>query len=135
MLLLRSFRLNITAQVGSLTEKKAQKVQEVLGKDFPVVSGIDNHSAALINPSKQAVLVLTPPQITFGLDGENIEPDFNYIKSVISMTMEALLLDPFGKAGVHIVGNYPFNKSTMDDSFKYLNVTKEELRSGIAGIR
>lgn len=134
-LFLRSFRLNITVPVGPISEKKVQKIQQVLGEEFPLATGVDNVSTMLVNPTKQAVLLFAPQQVTFGLDGENVNPDFEYMKSTIYVAIEALLVDPIGKAGIHIVGNYPYYKSSMDDSFKFLSIPKKELQAGLAGLK
>lgn len=126
----------MAVSVGPLGEKKILKVKEQLGADFVAVSPHDQPGIIIVNPSKQIVLILTSQQITFGADGDNVVPDFDYIRQTLTGVFDVLLLDPIcTSSGVQIVGNYSFDGSSMNDSFRLLNADRKELETGIMGIK
>lgn len=134
-LLVKSFRLNIGAPVGFLNEVKLRKTKERLGDDFSIIAPIDGQAAFITNGSRHSIIVLAPNQITFGFDGENIIPDFNFMQDTLQTVFDTLLLDPVGPSGTQIIGNYNVTTSAMDSSFEFLAITKEELADGIKGLK
>lgn len=134
-LFVKSFRINIGVPFGVLNETKLGKIKEKLGDDFTIFAPTGGQAAFITNSKKHSVIVLAPNQLSFGFDGENVIPDFEYVFDIIQSIFDLVLLEPVGPSGIQIVGNYNASLSTMEDSFKFLTVDKDILSTGIKGLK
>ena len=130
----KSFRLNVLGDIGSMNEVRIKKIKECLGPDFQSPTIIDR-AVIVINPIKKCLFIIGPQQITFGMDGEAIDvPDFEYMQVKFTELFAGLLIDPVAQSGVQIVAHYVTAGSSMEGSFKFLAVPKSSLNTGMKNI-
>lgn len=129
-LLIKYVRINIPAKVGPVNEPKITKLQDVMGKDFPVATGLGVRNFIFVNPLKGMSMFINAQQISFGFDEVKVTPDFSLAQQYLDKAFDTLLLDKKGKAVIQIAGHYDVADSSFDRSLTdFLSLDKEALIS------
>ncbi len=134
MINVTAIKVSFLKEVGELSPQRISAASEVLGKEYPNITKL-SIGTVFVNPQTRKHFLLASNQLTVGLDGAELEPDFERIQKDFLSLFSALMLDQTSNTLFDFVGVFPDKiDNAFKSSFSLLDRDKRGLCGEIPGI-
>ncbi|WP_373845440.1 hypothetical protein [Clostridium sp.] len=123
-----SFKINFLKNIGEMSEKKIELFTKEFREEFPIKNEIPQ---GIILAKKDdnliKALLISPNQVTYSQEGDNVNLNFNEAKGIIKNIYDKLYLS--------YKCNSIYNFSCIIDGGKHLNLLKNKINLNVEGIQ
>lgn len=115
-----NIRIDFIKQVGDLSNKKIERLQESLKDKFSIIDKLQYGGYIFINELKKLFLIVTNNQVTLEIRGVDVTYDKSLLYDIIEKVFDILLLDEETEVLLNIVGLVENTPSTFDKSLEFI---------------